>query len=119
MIVINAEEPFYLRPFQLQVSGGGTCFHPGYFAFSRDTKYPDEHVEKVDANIRGDSPRLGCFAFPAGVIPISSGSDVSKVDVVSFVGRACLYFFTQGNYRGVKAKLSDCEDVFGGFACYF
>ena len=45
------------------------------------TKNPGEHVKEMDANICGNSTRLGELALPTLVIPTTTRCDVCDVDI--------------------------------------
>ena len=118
-IVVDAEEPANAGLFQLQVASGTVVVVDVDFAFLDVPKNPLQHIEKVDADVGGDPARFFLVAFPAGVVPVAAGGEVSQVDIKLMAFRRILYAFFQRDHAGVQAQLQDIVNLSPRFPADF
>ncbi|MBA7573131.1 hypothetical protein ES708_14926 [subsurface metagenome] len=64
VVVINAQVPSHPGPFQLKITGGFVVFQEVGYIFTDIPEDPYQHIEKMDADVGGDTAGFLKIAFP-------------------------------------------------------
>ncbi len=114
-IVIDAQKPPDPGPFEFEHTCCPIVGVQVYDAGFHVSENPVQDVEKVNADVGGDSARFLLTAFPTGVVPVASRRNIGDVDVEYFVFRRVIHLFFQRNQRWVQTQLQDGADFFPAF----
>src|SRR4030067_38452 len=74
-------------------------------------KYPLQHIEKMDSDIRRYSTRSARITFPRNYVPSATWSDVGQINIIFFVVSACIHLHFQFCHRGVESELLNRKDT--------
>ena len=83
---VQGQEPPDAGVFKLEETGHFFIVGQMNHLCLQGTEDPQQHVEKMDADIRCHAARLGDVPFPGNVVPATAGGDIGQLDVILFRG---------------------------------
>src|SRR5690242_16151725 len=107
MLIVNAQKPVHPSSLELQVPLGVFAVVRFDLVNFYRSENPDQHIEKMYPDVGGDAPGLRQVSLPACVIPVTTGSNVSQVDIVDLVLRTIPDLLPQRDDGRMKSQLQD------------
>lgn len=111
VVFIHGQEPAHIGFFQFEEAAHLAVFGEMHFLMLDAAEDPDEHVEKVHADIGGHAAGLGHIPLPGGEIPAAARSDVGQIDVILGARLGGCDLLLQGNNRFVFTQLQNIVDA--------
>jgi hypothetical protein len=104
---VNRQKPSDACLFQVERAGQAPIVGIMDLAVVPGPKEPNEHVEKMDADVGGQAARLVGHALPRVVIPRAAAGDIGEANVFRLGAGISLQLLAQLQQAGVNAQLQD------------
>ena len=104
---VDAEEVAHAGLLEAEVARHAVEAHHMDDVLLDRTEDPLEHIVEMHSDVGGDATALVDVALPRSVIPLSTGGDVRKVDVVDLVLRTFIDFLLECGDAVVEPELQD------------
>ena len=92
---IDAEEISHPCLFQFEVASHTVEAHHMHDISLHRSEHPLQHVVEVYTDVSGYTSTLVHIALPRCIIPLTSRSDISEVNIIHFVLRSFIHLFLQ------------------------